>query len=328
MNRNRKLLYPVLIITLLLIAILSLSLGAERINIVKAIGDISNGIQTADSRILQFARIPRTLAGILAGCALGASGAMIQSVLANSLASPSTIGVNSGAGLAVAIFAAIFPEAVMLVPLASLAGAFLGALLVLSIGERTSSSRMGLVLAGVAVSAIFSAGIDTVLTFVPDALSGYSDFRIGGLSGISMKDLFPAAPIIIIALLISLMLHNEMDILQLGMDESRTLGLPAKQLRMLFLALAAAMAGSAISFSGLIGFVGLIVPHIMREFVGEESGPLIITSSLGGAILLMGSDLLSRLAFAPFELPVGILMALIGGPFFIYLLRKRGRAHD
>ena len=328
MNRNRKLIYPVLIITLLLVAILSLTLGAERIDIVKAMKDIANGIQSADSRILLFARIPRTLSGILAGCALGASGAMIQSVLSNSLASPSTIGVNSGAGLAVAIFASIFPEALMLVPLASLIGAFLGAMLVLSIGEHTSSSRMGLVLAGVAISAIFSAGIDTVLTFAPDALNGYSDFRIGGLSGITMKNLFPAAPIILVSLAISLLLHNELDVLQLGMDESRTLGLPARKLRIIFLALSAAMAGSAISFSGLIGFVGLVVPHIMREFVGEESGPLIITSALGGAVLLMGSDLLSRIIFAPFELPVGILMALIGGPFFIYLLRKRGRAHD
>ena len=328
MNRKTRSIYPVLMILLILAAILSLTLGAERIDIIKAIGDISKGIQSPDSRILQFARIPRTLAGILAGCALGASGAIIQSVLSNSLASPSTIGVNSGAGLAVAIFAAIFPEAVMLVPFASLAGAFLGALLVLGIGERTSSSRMGLVLAGVAVSAIFSAGIDTVPTFVPDALNGYSDFRIGGLSGITLKSLFPSAPIILIALAASLVLHNELDILQLGMDESRTLGLPARKLRILFLALAAAMAGSAISFSGLIGFVGLIVPHIMREYVGEESGPLMLTSALGGAVLLLGSDLLSRLVFAPYELPVGILMALIGGPFFIYLLRKRGRSHD
>ena len=328
MKSKSKLVYPVLIILIVLTTLLSLTLGAEKIDIIKAIQDIAKGIQTADTRILQFARLPRTLAGILAGCALGASGAMIQSVLSNSLASPSTIGVNSGAGLAVAIFAAIFPEAVMFVPLASLIGAFLGAMLVLSIGERTSSSRMGLVLAGVAVSAIFSAGIDTVLTFVPEALNGYSDFRIGGLFSISMKDLFPAAPIIIVALAISLMLHNELDILMLGMDESQTLGLPAKKLRILFLALAAAMAGSAISFSGLIGFVGLIVPHIMREFVGEESGSLVLTSALGGSVLLLGSDLLSRIVFAPFELPVGILMALIGGPFFIYLLRKRGRSHD
>ena len=187
---------------------------------------------------------------------------------------------------------------------------------------------MGLVLAGVAVSAVFNAGIDCVLTFVPDALNGYSDFRIGGLFNISMKDLFPAAPLIIISLVIAIIFHNELDILMLGIDESVTLGLHAKSLRLMFLGLAAVLAGSAISFSGLIGFVGLIVPHIMREFVGEESRPLMITSALGGAVLLLGSDLLSRLVFAPFELPVGIIMALIGGPFFIYLLRKRGRVHD
>ena len=327
-TRERRHVYLTLIILLLVVTVLSLTLGAEKIDFLSALGDIFTGTPSSDSRILEYARLPRTLAGILAGCALGTAGAIIQSVLSNSLASPSTIGVNSGAGLAVAIFAALFPEAVMLLPFASLIGAFLGALLVLSIGERTSSSRMGLVLAGVAVSAIFSAGIDTVLTFVPEALNGYSDFRIGGLFSFSMKDLFPAAPLILIAIVIAVILHNELDILMLGMEESRTLGLPAKTLRIVFLALSAVMAGSAISFSGLIGFVGLIVPHIMRELVGEESKPLMITSALGGSVLLLGSDLISRLVFAPFELPVGIVMALIGGPFFIYLLRKRGRSHD
>lgn len=327
-NKNPKAVYITLIIFLIIIFIFSLVLGAEKINVFNGLYDIFNGNKSVDSRILQFVRLPRTLAGIFAGCALGLAGAIIQSVLSNSLASPSTIGVNSGAGLAVAIFGALFPDCIMFVPFASLAGAFLGALLVLGIGEKFSSSRMGLVLAGVAVSAVFNAGIDCVLTFVPDALNGYSDFRIGGLFNISMKDLFPAAPLIIIAFVIAVIFHNELDILMLGIDESVTLGLPAKSLRLMFLGLAAVLAGSAISFSGLIGFVGLIVPHIMREFVGEESRPLMITSALGGAVLLLGSDLLSRLVFAPFELPVGIIMALIGGPFFIYLLRKRGRVHD
>ena len=183
-------------------------------------------------------------------------------------------------------------------------------------------------LAGVAVTAVFSAGIDCVLTFVPDALNGYSDFRIGGLFNISMKDLFPSSVLIIIASVIALLLHNEMDILLLGLEQAQTLGLKAKPLRLIFLALSAILAGSAISFTGLIGFVGLFVPHIMREMVGEESKKLMASSLIGGALLLLLSDLLSRIIFAPFELPVGIVMALLGGPFFIYLLRKRGKNHD
>lgn len=327
-TKNHKSIYIILPVLLLIIIILSLALGAEKINIFKAFTDIFNGRNSVDSRILQYARLPRTLAGILAGAALGLSGVIIQSVLSNSLASPSTIGVNSGAGLAVAVFSAVFPEMIFAIPFASLLGAFLGAMLVLSIGEKFNSSRMALVLAGVAVSAVFSAGIDVVLTFVPDALNGYSDFRIGGLFSISMKDLFPAAPLILVALIIALMLHNELDILMLGMEQSKSLGLHAKSLRLIFLGIAAVLAGSAISFSGLIGFVGLVVPHIMREFVGEESKSLMITSTLGGAVLLLTSDLLGRLIFAPYELPVGIVMALIGGPFFIYLLKKRGKIHD
>lgn len=329
MKKNKgTFIYIILGILLFLLFILSLALGAEKINIIKAVRDIFNGTQSAEARIIEYARLPRTLAGIIGGCGLGLAGAIIQSVLSNSLASPSTIGVTSGAGLGVAVFAAIFPQWTMFVPFASLIGGFLGAILVLAIGERFSSSRMGLVLAGMAVSAVFSAGIDTVLTFVPDALNGYSDFRIGGLFNISMKDLFPAGPLIFIALITAVILHNELDILMLGMEESRSLGLPAKTLRLVFLGLAAVLAGSAISFTGLIGFVGLIVPHIMRMLLGEDSKSLMISSSIGGAVLLLGSDLLSRLIFSPFELPVGIVMALIGGPFFIYLLKKRGKAHD
>ena len=326
--KKTRTIYITLCIILVILFILSLIVGAEHINIFIAIQDIFNNTPSSDSRILQYARFPRSLAALVAGSALAVSGAIIQSVLQNSLASPSTIGVNSGAGLAVVIFAAFFPEHVILFPIASLFGAFFGALLVLLIGEKTSSSRMGLVLAGIAVSAVFSAGIDAVLTFVPDALNGYSDFRIGGLFSVSLKDLFPSIFLIAIAFVITLCLHNEMDVLLLGMEEARSLGLSSKVLRIIFLALAAIMAGSAISFCGLIGFVGLIVPHIMRELVGENSKALIISSSLGGSILLLASDLLSRLIFAPYELPVGIVMALLGGPFFIYLLKKRGRLHD
>ena len=313
-----------LIIILIIITFLSLFLGAEKLNVVKAFSDIINHIPSKDARILKYVRLPRTLAGLLAGAALASAGVIIQSVLSNPLAAPSTIGVNAGAGLTVAIFCALAPSALSWVPIAAQVGAFIGVAIVLSISEHTSASKITLVLAGVAVSGIFNAGIDAVVTFVPDALNGYSDFRIGGLSGVSMKQLSPAVYIIIIGLIIALSLHNEMDILMLGTEQAQSLGLPAKKLRVIFLALAALLAGSAVSFCGLIGFVGLLVPHMMRQLIEEESGPLILGSALGGAALLCGCDLLSRLIFAPYELPVGVVMSLAGGPFFLFLLRKKG----
>lgn len=314
-----------LVLLLAVVAALSLCMGAEKIDMVKAVSDWMSGNVTAGVRILKYVRLPRTCAGLLAGAALAASGAIIQGVLANSLAAPSTIGVNAGAGFAVALFCAVMPGALAAVPVAALLGAFGGAMLVLTIAERTSASKISLVLAGVAVSGIFSAGVDAVITFVPESLNGYSDFRIGGLFNVSMAQLIPAAFLIVFALIAAVSLHNELDLLMLGTEQAQSLGLSARKMQVLFLALAAILAGSAVSFCGLIGFVGLMVPHIMRQLVGEDSGVLLAGSALGGAILLCGCDLLARLLFAPFELPVGIVMALVGGPFFIWLLKKRGR---
>ena len=313
----------------LLVALLNLCLGAEPVplgSVLRVLTGQESG--TVAFRILRYVRLPRVCACLLAGAALAVSGTIIQGVLSNALAAPSTIGVNAGAGLMVAVCCAVAPTAVDAVPLAALAGAFLGVMLVLFIAERTGASKITLVLAGVAVSSMFNAGIDAVVTFVPEALNGYSDFRIGGFSGISMAKVIPAFWPILLSFAAALSLHNEMDILMLGTEQAQSLGLPAKKLRVLMLALAAVLAGAAVSISGLIGFVGLIVPHMMRRLVGENSGPLLVTSALGGAALLGLCDLLARLLFAPFELPVGVVMALLGGPFFIWLLQRRGRIHD
>ncbi|WP_298024143.1 iron ABC transporter permease [uncultured Dysosmobacter sp.] len=309
----------------LLVAVLNLCLGAETIPL-GTVGRVLAGQEhgTVAFRIIRYVRMPRTCACLLTGAALAASGAIIQGVLSNALAAPSTIGVNAGAGLLVAVCCAVAPSSVALVPYAALLGGFLGVSLVLFIAERTGASKITLVLAGVAISSIFSAGIDAVITFVPDALNGYSDFRIGGFSGMSMTRIKPALWPIVLSFTAALSLHNEMDVLMLGTEQAQSLGVSAKRLRLLVLALAAVMAGAAVSISGLVGFVGLIAPHIMRRLVGEDSGPLLVTSALGGAALLGGCDLLARMLFAPFELPVGIVMALVGGPFFIWLLQRRG----
>ena len=321
--------YAALAALVLAVSLLNLCLGAEKVPPAEVLRALTGGGSgTTAFRIVRYVRLPRLCACLLAGGALAASGAIIQGVLSNALAAPSTIGVNAGAGLTVALCCAIAPTAVKLVPLAAMAGAFLGVMTVLLIARRTGASKITLVLAGVAVSSIFSAGIDAVVTFVPEALNGYSDFRIGGFSGVSMARLLPALWPALLSFVLSLSLHNEMDVLLLGREQAQSLGLPAERLRIVLLGLAAVLAGSAVSVGGLVGFVGLIVPHIMRRLVGEESGPLLVSSVLGGAALLGGCDLLGRMLFAPYEIPVGIVMALAGGPFFIWLLQRRGRLHD
>ena len=246
-------------------------------------------------------------------------------MLNNPLAAPNVIGVNSGAGLATALCCALAPQAPQLTPVSAFLGALAGVLLVLFISERAGAARTTLVLAGVAISSVFSAGIDGVLTFFPDALSGYTDFRVGGVKNLSMARLAPAFWVILIALVLALSLSHELDLLLLGRETAQSLGLPAGRLRLILLALAAALAGAAVSFVGLLGFVGLLAPHIMRRMVGEDSFPLLLSSALGGALLLTACDLVSRIIFAPFELPLGVVLSLTGGPFFLWLLLRQRR---
>lgn len=307
---------------------LSLSIGSVPLSPAQVLGALTGRLTgTIPAQIVRFVRLPRTLACLAAGAALATSGAVIQGVLANPLAAPNIIGVNSGAGLAAALCCALLPSMPALVPVLSFLGALAGVLLVLLLAQRTGAARITLVLAGVAVSSMFGAGIDAVLTFVPEALNGYSDFRIGSLANVSLDRVLPAGGLILAALAAVLWFAKEMDLLLLGADTAQSLGLPVKRIRLTLLILAAALAGAAVSLAGLLGFVGLLVPHMMRRLVGEDSRPLLLASALGGAALLTGCDLLARVLFAPYELPVGIVLSLLGGPFFLWLLlgQRRGR---
>lgn len=308
-------------------ALLSLCLGAANLTPGDLFGVLRGEGDSTAAAILLYVRVPRTAGCLLAGAALAVSGAIIQTVLANPLAAPNIIGVNSGAGLGVALCCAVLPTAFTAVPAAAFLGAFAGVLIVLFIAEKVGASRMTLVLAGMAISSMFSAGIDAVLTVFPDSLIGYSDFRIGGLANVSMERVGPAAWVILLCLVVALALANEMDVLALGSDTARSLGLRVRQVRVVLLALAAALAGAAVSFAGLLGFVGLLTPHMIRRLVGAESRRLVAGCALGGAALLTLCDVGARTLFAPYELPVGIVLSLAGGPFFLWLLFRRKETH-
>lgn len=275
--------------------------------------------------ILYYIRLPRTLGAVLAGCGLALSGALIQSVLDNPLAGPNIVGVNAGAGFAAALCCALFPGAPGAAAAASLAGALCSAFLIFLLARRTGASRITLVLAGMAVNYILNAGTDAVVTLVPDALPGSAEFRIGSLAGVTFARLMPAAALILPALCAALMLSHDMEVLSLGEETARSLGLPAGLVRTALLFLASVLAGASVSFAGLLGFVGLLVPHGARFFAGGEGRWLLPLSAVMGAAFLTFCDVLSRVLFAPFELPVGIIMAFFGAPFFIWLLlRQRG----
>ncbi len=315
-------------LVLLLLAATALSLWTGSVALSPArVLDVLTGKDTSSTaaRIIFYSRLPRTCAAFLAGAALAVAGMVIQTVLNNPLASPGVIGVNSGAGFAVALVCAVFPAAGQYTPLVALSGALIAALLVTGLSWRTGASRITVVLAGVAISALFGAGIDAVVTLVPEALDGVADFRVGGFTGVTMARLVPAGGLIFVSLAVVLSLDRQMDVLRLGSDTAQSLGLCVGVVRFVLLFLAAVLAGAAVSFCGLMGFVGLIIPNTMRRLLGEGSLELTAASALGGAFFVIVCDVLSRILFAPFEIPVGIILAFAGAPFFLWLLlRQKG----
>ena len=332
MQRNKRFLgiTAVLLAAVLVSALLSICLGPVQISPREIFSAFfGKDLSAASARIIRYVRLPRTCAALLTGAALASAGAVIQSVLENPLAAPNVIGVNTGAGLAVALCCALAPGAFALIPVAAFLGALCGVLLVVLIGERSGASRTTLVLAGVAVSAVFSGAIDLVITFFPDALGAYSDFRIGGFSGVTVQKIRPAALVIAVSFAATLSLSPQMEILSLGQETARSLGLRVRPVRFLLLSTAAALAGAAVSIAGLVGFVGLIVPHAARKFADGEGFRLLLFSALGGAAFVTICDLTARTAFSPFELPVGVVLSFLGGPFFLWLiLRQKGGHRD
>ncbi|GHU37982.1 hypothetical protein FACS1894105_11100 [Clostridia bacterium] len=248
---------------------------------------------------------------------------VIQTVLNNPLASPGIIGVNAGAGFMTAMCGVLFPRAVTFIPLAAFIGALTAVLFVYGIAKKAGASKMTLILSGVAVGSLMTAGINTVTTLIPDALSGMHAFQTGGFAGVTTRILIPAGAFIIIATAAVIAFGGELEVLGLGESVALSLGLNVRFYRFLFLILAAALAGAAVSFAGLLGFVGLIVPHIARMIVKGSKRLTLAVSALIGASFLILCDTASRTLFAPFELPVGILISFLGVPFFLWILFRR-----
>ena len=281
-------------------------------------------------RILCFVRLPRTAAAVLAGAALGVAGALIQSVLNNAMASPNVIGVNAGAGLGALLAASLVPGAAALLPGAAFAGALAAALFIWMLAAVAGLSRTTLILAGVTVSSILTACMNTLKLLFPDAAVGSTAFLLGTLSGVTTAQLQRALPWLAAGFVLAALLAADLNVLQLGEDMAAGLGLPVARVRFAALLTAALLAGAAVSFAGLLGFVGLLAPHIARRLVGGDNRRLLLVTALASADLMLLCDVAARVLFAPFELPVGVLLSLVGGPFFLFLLlrRKRSRLYD
>ena len=320
--------YCIALVLLLFSVILGVAFGATKINLWDSLSEIIKG-NTAhpEARILLYVRLPRVLGSLVCGMALAVSGAVIQGVLANRLASPSIIGVNAGAGLAVTLCSAMGLIGGWQLSLFSFIGAFVTVLIVSVGAKRWSASRGTVILMGVALNAFLGAISDTVATFVPEVSVQSLDFKIGDFSAVTYARVIPASALILIAILVLITFSNELDVLTLGDENAKGLGLNTGVMRVVFLLLSALLAGAAVSVCGLLSFVGLLVPHAVRRIATSESKHLIPLCALFGAGFVSFCDTLARVVFAPYELPVGIIMAFLGAPFFIFIL-IRGKGGD
>ena len=280
------------------------------------------------SRIFWYVRLPRITACLICGSALSVSGAVIQGVLANKLASPSILGVNSGAGLAVTICTALGIFGGWKLSAFSFLGAFLAVMLVSVCSRKLGASRGTVILLGVALNSLLNAVSDTIITFNYEVGFMSNNFKIGEFSAVTYQKLIPATVVIILAVVILFTLTNELDVLTLGDDNAKGLGMNTNIMRVLFLLLSALLAGCAVSIAGLLSFVGLIVPHTVRRIAGNKASHLLPLCAIIGAGFVGLCDTIARVAFSPYEIPVGIIMAFLGTPFFIFILVKGKGGHS
>lgn len=294
--------------------------------LIEIVTDILNGNELSTHEIIIFqVRLPRILLGLLVGAALSVAGAVMQGLFKNPMADPYIIGISSGAGLGAAFCIAsgiVFGYAT---PLMAFIGALTAIFLVYNIARVGGKVPIDtLLLSGIAVSYFLSA-ITSFLMYMSDNLHQIVFWLMGGLDGgrwIHVKILFP---IIFFGILTIYFFSRDMNVMLLGEESAQHLGIEVEQFKGIMMILASLITAAAVSVSGLIGFVGLMIPHIMRLLFGPDHRILIPSSALAGGIFLVWTDTLARTILAPTELPVGILTAFFGAPFFIYLLRSRKR---
>lgn len=314
-----------LVLLLLLLAaaiLLSLSVGSLKLPLSEIISTLWNRPEGVNYQILFNIRLPRILLGAMVGGCFAVAGAILQGVMRNPLASPGIIGVSAGGGLAGIIVMLVLPQfGALLVP-AAFCGSLATALLVYLLAWKRGVSPVRLILAGVAVSAMLGAFSSTILLFNAERAGGILDFSIGSLSARSWHQIRQVGLYMLSAFLAAFSLGGKLNILALGDEVAIGLGLKTERVRFLLIATAALLAASAVSVAGLLGFVGLIAPHIMRMLIGSDNRFLLPASALFGALMVVSCDTIGRLVMDPSELPVGIIMALMGPPFFLWLLRR------
>ena len=322
----------------LLLAVLGvLTLIAFTVSLLVGPSDMGMGVSfkalfshetSVGSLVMYEIRLPRALLGLMIGITLGLSGAVLQGFLRNPLAEPAILGISGAAALGAVLalytgLSLVFPLAL---PLAGLAGAFLAVLLIRAMAGANGST-LTLILAGVAVSAFTGAMATLVLNLSPNPFAAMEIlfWMLGSLTDRSMTHVWLAAPFMIAGWVMLASLAHPLDSLTLGSDAAATMGVNVSRLQNFAVLGAAASVGAAVSVTGAIGFVGLVVPHVLRPLVGSMPSRLLPASALGGAIVLLSADILVRVIAPERDLKIGVLTALVGAPFFLWLVYRSRR---
>jgi len=315
----------VLITGVMLLFALSVMIGPAGITLSDTLRALFLGQGEAATLVMREIRLPRALLAVMVGASLGLAGAAMQGYLRNPLAEPGLIGVSGSAALGAVIVLQTGLAAAwwLALPLAALGGALAAVLLILLLAGPRGSS-LTLILAGIAISALAGAMTTLVLNLSPNpfAASEVVFWMMGSLSDRSFDHVWIALPFMVVGWALLLSLGRPLDVLTLGEDAAATMGVATRRVRMVLVLGIAACVGAATAVAGAIGFVGLVVPHILRPFVGARPSALLWASALGGAVMVLAADLAVRLILPDRDLKLGVLMAIIGAPFFLHLIYK------
>lgn len=314
-----------LALLLLISSAVALHIGVADMSVWQAWRDLWTDGRSLVEVVVWDIRLPRVLLALLVGATLGMAGAAMQGLLRNPLAEPGILGVSSGAalGAVLVLYFGMAASAWFWLPLASIVGAFVALLLVYLLAGL-HSSLLALILAGVAINAIAGALIAVALNFAPSlfAMQEIVFWMMGSLANRNINHLTVAMPFIVVGWILLLSRSRYLDALSLGEDTARSLGFSTQRERAILLLGLALCVGACVAVSGSIGFVGLVVPHLLRPLVGHRPGRLMLASALGGALLVLLADILVRQLDVARELKLGVVTSLLGGPFFLFLILK------
>jgi iron complex transport system permease protein len=277
------------------------------------------------SLIVWNIRLPRVFVGMLVGMNLAVSGAIFQAVTRNELASPFILGVSSGAGLMILLTLVVFSGLSAFLPLIASVGGAIAFLIVYAIAWKNGTSPVRLVLAGVIVGTVFGS-LQTALFFFADDIGVVQSaiaWTTGSLTGTDWEQVRMALPWTAVAMLLALVSSRQLNVLLLGESTAKSLGMSVEKVRFALSGVAVLAAAASIAVAGIVGFVGLIVPHMVRNLVGSDYRKLVIGCVFAGPALMVAADVGARLALNPVQIPVGIVTGLVGGPYFLYLMRKQ-----